>query len=125
MGHERGPEDTLTQRPAVHCGRSTDLSMNARTGLIRMAAMISTTASIPGVAIHGVELSHGDEAGSRRIDASGSIHDRPIPARSRSRAVTFFPACVDAYAHPGVGPGNDHQRCSLAVSAGCRGAATR
>ncbi len=99
--------------------------MNARTGLIRMAAMISTTASISGVLIHSVELPHGDEAGSRRIDASGSIHYRPIPGPIAARAVTFFPACADAYAHPGVGSGNDHQRCSLAVSAGCRGAATR
>lgn len=103
MGHERGPEGTLTQRPAVHCGRSTDLSMNARAGLIRMAAMISTTASILAslftVSSSLMETRPGHEGLTRR-DRSMTGRYRPDrgpgPLRSSLPALTRTPTPASA-----------------------------
>jgi imidazolonepropionase-like amidohydrolase len=56
-------------------------------------------------AVHGVELPYGDAAGSRWIDASGSMHDRPVPGAEHLPGGFFLAGLVDAHAHPGVGVG--------------------
>ncbi|MGE5290799.1 MAG: hypothetical protein ACM3ML_27125 [Micromonosporaceae bacterium] len=56
-------------------------------------------------AVHGVELPFGDEAGSWWIDASGSIHDRPIAGADPLPGRYVLSGLVDAHAHPAIGAG--------------------
>ena len=55
--------------------------------------------------MRGVELPFGGEAASWWIDASGSIHDRPIADAALLPGGFILPGLVDAHAHPAVGSG--------------------
>jgi imidazolonepropionase-like amidohydrolase len=56
-------------------------------------------------AVRGVELPFGDEAAAWWIDASGSVHDRPIADAELLPGGFVLPGLVDAHAHPAVGSG--------------------
>jgi imidazolonepropionase-like amidohydrolase len=56
-------------------------------------------------AVHGVELPYGEEAGLWWVDASGSLHDRPVLGAEHLPGGYFLAGLVDAHAHPGVGAG--------------------
>ena len=55
--------------------------------------------------MRGVELPFGDEAAAWWIDASGSVHDRPIADAELLPGGFVLPGLVDAHAHPAVGSG--------------------
>jgi imidazolonepropionase-like amidohydrolase len=56
-------------------------------------------------AVQGVELPFGDEVAAWWIDASGSLHDRPIADADPLPGGFLLAGLVDAHAHPAVGPG--------------------
>ena len=56
-------------------------------------------------AVRGVELPFGEEIASWWIDASGSIHDRPVASADLLPGGFILPGLVDAHAHPAVGSG--------------------
>jgi imidazolonepropionase-like amidohydrolase len=55
--------------------------------------------------VQGVELPFGDEAAAWWIDASGSVHDRPIADADLLPGGFILSGLVDAHAHPAVGSG--------------------
>jgi imidazolonepropionase-like amidohydrolase len=55
--------------------------------------------------VQGVELPFGDEAAAWWVDASGSVHDRPIADAELLPGGFFLSGLVDAHAHPAVGSG--------------------
>jgi hypothetical protein len=57
-------------------------------------------------AVRGVELPFGEEIASWWIDASGSIHDRPVAGAGLLPGGFILPGLVDAHAHPAVGSGS-------------------
>lgn len=56
-------------------------------------------------AVQGVELPFGHAPGAWWIDASGSVHDRPIAGADQLPGRFILPGLVDAHAHPAVGAG--------------------
>jgi imidazolonepropionase-like amidohydrolase len=56
-------------------------------------------------AVQGVELPFGDEAAAWWIDASGTVHDRPIADAELLPGGFILSGLVDAHAHPAVGSG--------------------
>jgi imidazolonepropionase-like amidohydrolase len=55
--------------------------------------------------VQGVELPFGEEAAAWWIDASGSVHDRPIADADLLPGGFILSGLVDAHAHPAVGSG--------------------
>jgi imidazolonepropionase-like amidohydrolase len=54
--------------------------------------------------VQAVELPFGEEAAAWWIDASGSVHDRPIAGAELLPGRYVLAGLVDAHAHPAVGP---------------------
>jgi imidazolonepropionase-like amidohydrolase len=55
--------------------------------------------------VRGLGLPFGEEITSWWIDASGSIHDRPVAGADLLPGGFILPGLVDAHAHPAVGSG--------------------
>jgi imidazolonepropionase-like amidohydrolase len=60
---------------------------------------------VRGWAVNGVYLPLGDQTRSWWIDASGSVHDRPIAGADVLPGRYVLPGLVDAHAHPAVAAG--------------------